>query len=104
MQKTVILGKVESDKVYVSEVSDHKYYGLFTRWAHQCVGFISRQDCDEGDFRAMSFQYLTRADGWSSFSSSTLGGCIRNVIENCNFTVKQFDTWQELLQAAVCTD
>lgn len=89
MKKVVL---EENDVVYLSEVSELKYYGVF--FDNQ-KSFITKRNYFDGDYSAFLCMSVTKGNSYDGHDSCSLKETINSLISS-SFIIYEFDTPKEL--------
>lgn len=81
--------------VSTESMNPHKYYGVLSPAGEK--SFITQEQYEFGHFIVRSPSGITHGNGYKMFTCKELGDLASMLIYN-NFSVFEFDTWQELLQ------
>lgn len=81
----------------VEFVDDDKYYGFQTLSGDE-KGFITRERYEDGKYKILAANKLTKGNAYSHCSSEDLSGCIRKFIQSGNSKVFEFDTATKLFE------
>lgn len=80
--------------------AEERYYGVeWNMEVFKCPsikkGFIAQERCHAGNFYVRCVIGFTYSNGWTDWTSSTLQGCIRNLITK-GHAVYEFESFKEL--------
>lgn len=89
----------------IGNVTDRKYYGILMPAGNFGLkGIIMRDSYCAGSYVGRAFNGITYGNMWDRSNSPTLEDCIKYFLvgpDASDFSVYEFDTWQELFQWAI---
>jgi len=91
--KKLVQQKPEALVFTSNEADEEKFYGV-RHTTFNDKGFVTRTSHQDGDYKALITEALTKGNCWDQFHSPTLEGLFQKI--DGNFEIFEFETFKEL--------